>query len=104
GVIATTAGGAQDDERTDYSPLDGRTVTIWPDNDKAGLEHADRVAAKLRSRGCKVEIVDASALGLPEKGDCVDWLRRIQAQRLRILPNFHEYAPDHRHRQALLAG
>jgi len=74
GVLVTTAGGAQDDERTDYRPLARRAVTTWPDNDKAGLAHADRVAIKLRALGCAVETLDARALGLPDKGDCVNWL------------------------------
>lgn len=74
GLLATTAGGARSDERADFSPLKGRAVTIWPDNDKRGTEHAERVAAKLRLLGCNVEVLDVAALGLPEKGDCVNWL------------------------------
>jgi len=75
GMLATTAGGATSDERADFSPLRGRTVTIWPDNDKPGREHAERVAAKLRALGCKVETLDAAALALVKGGDCVDWLK-----------------------------
>lgn len=75
GVLATTAGSAQSDERADFSPLARRTVTIWPDANKPGLEHAERVAAKLRALGCSVERIDAQTLGLPEGGDVVDWLR-----------------------------
>ena len=75
GVLATTAGSASSDERADFAPLAGRTVTIWPDHDRPGIEHAERVAAKLRALNCNVEIIDAAALGLPEKGDCVDWLK-----------------------------
>lgn len=75
GVVATTGGGATSDERADFAPLAGRTVTIWPDHDQPGIEHGERVAAKLRAIGCTVEMIDAAALGLPEKGDCVDWLK-----------------------------
>jgi KaiC/GvpD/RAD55 family RecA-like ATPase len=74
GVLATTAGGATSDERTDFSPLKARTITISPDNDKPGLEHAARVAEKLRAFGCHVETIDAAGLGLSEGGDCVDWI------------------------------
>lgn len=74
GVLATTGGGASSDDKTNFSPLKGRTVTIWPDNDRAGIEHSERVALKLRDIGCDVETIDVRALGLPEKGDCVDWL------------------------------
>jgi hypothetical protein len=75
GILATTAGGATSDERADFVPLAGRAVTIWPDNDKAGIGHADRVAAKLRALGCVVDLIDVRPLGLEDGGDCVDWLR-----------------------------
>lgn len=73
GVLATTAGGASSDERADFSPLAGRAVTIWPDNDAPGVAHGERVAAKLRALECKVEVINVAALGLPEGGDAVDW-------------------------------
>ena len=75
GMLATTAGGATSDERADFGPLAGRAVTIWPDNDKPGMEHAKRVAAKLCLLGCNVETLEVAALGLAEGGDCVDWLK-----------------------------
>jgi hypothetical protein len=74
-VLATTAGGATSDERADFIPLKGRALTIWPDNDEAGIKHAERVAAKVRALDCSVEVVEVAALGLCEGGDCVDWLR-----------------------------
>lgn len=74
GMLVTTAGSASSDERADFTPLAGRTVTLWPDNDAAGIEHMVRVAAKLKALGCAVETLDARVLGLPDKGDCVDWL------------------------------
>ncbi len=84
-VLATTAGGATSHEQADFAPLAGRTVTVWPDNDRpgipgghrGGIDHAERVAARLRALGCAVETIDAAALDLPEGGDCVDWLKAI---------------------------
>lgn len=75
GILATTAGSASSDDCADFSPLAGRAVTLWPDNDTAGIEHMARVVAKLTAIGCMVETLDVKALGLPDKGDCVDWLR-----------------------------
>jgi hypothetical protein len=75
GLLATTAGGATSDEKADFPPMAKRTVTIWPDNDRPGIEHAQRVAVKLQALACNVEMIDARALGLPEGGDCVDWLK-----------------------------
>lgn len=74
GVVATTSGGADSASRADWSILEGRTVTIWPDNDEAGRRYADTVADMLRALGCVVSILDAAALDLPTKGDAVDWL------------------------------
>ncbi len=74
GVLATTAGSASSDDRADFSPLAGSAVTLWPDCDMAGFEHMARVSAKLAALGCAAETLDVKALGLPDKGDCVDWL------------------------------
>jgi hypothetical protein len=74
GLLAVTAGSAQSDDKADFAPLRGRRVILWPDHDKPGAEHADRVAAKLAALGCTVERLDVAALELPDKGDCVDWL------------------------------
>lgn len=75
GIVATTAGSVSSDERADFSPLAGRRVVLWPDNDAAGHEHMDRVAAKLLALGCAIETVKTEHLGLREKGDVVDYLR-----------------------------
>lgn len=77
GILATTSGGASSDDATDWQPLAGRKVLIWPDNDTAGAGYAQRVAVKLLALGGTVSVIDVAALQLPEKGDCVDWLKRF---------------------------
>lgn len=74
GLTATTSGGADSAARADWQPLAGRDVTIWPDNDDAGARYANVVQDKLRALGCTVSMIEHAALGLPKKGDCVDWL------------------------------
>lgn len=74
GLVATTAGGANDDDRRDFEPLRGRHVIVWPDHDDPGRAHAERVAAKLRALGCTVEILEIEPLGLPKGGDVIDYL------------------------------
>lgn len=74
GIAATTSGGAGSADAADWSPLKGREVTIWPDFDAAGEGYAHAVTEKLRALGCAVRIIDAAKLGLPAKGDAVDWL------------------------------
>ncbi len=74
GGLATTSGSADSADAADWTPLAGRTVTIWPDNDEAGQRYAATVAAKLRPLGCTVRMIDVATLNLPTKGDAVDWL------------------------------
>jgi len=63
GVVATTSsGGAGAVGKTDWAPLAGRSVRIWPDADEAGLKYAGEVAKRLEEIGCKVQIIDAMAL------------------------------------------
>lgn len=51
GVVATTAmGGAKAPvQKTDWSPLTGKTVIIWPDHDAPGTQYADTVIAHLQT-------------------------------------------------------
>ena len=74
GLLATTSGAADSAGKADWSILAGRTVTIWPDNDDAGRHYAETVADILVGLGCTVRMIDVAALGLPPKGDAVDWL------------------------------
>jgi AAA domain len=56
----------------DYSEyLRGADVVILPDNDKAGIAHASKVAASLVAVEARVRILDLPGLG--PKGDILDW-------------------------------
>lgn len=75
GIEATSAmqGARAPIEKTDWSPLAGKTVVIWPDNDEPGLEYSKAAAAKLTQLGCRVKVVIPPA-DKPAKwdaGDCV---------------------------------
>ncbi len=74
GLLATTSGGASSAAGADWTPLRGRHVIMWPDADTAGAQYGRDVVAALLPLGCRVEVVDVAALGLPEGGDAVDWL------------------------------
>lgn len=74
GLPARTSGSSSSAETADWTPLEGRTIRLWPDNDKAGAEYADKVAGILRALGGTVERTAVASLNLPDKGDCVDWL------------------------------
>jgi 5S rRNA maturation endonuclease (ribonuclease M5) len=49
GFVATTAmfGANAPIEKTDWSPLQGKELIIWPDNDEAGIDYAERLSKHL---------------------------------------------------------
>lgn len=74
GLVAVTSGSASSAAGADWRPLAGRRVILWPDHDDAGLKYADAVRARLSALGVACECLDFLALGLPAKGDAVDWI------------------------------
>jgi hypothetical protein len=74
GAITTTSGSSMSANGAYWEPLRGRTVVIWPDNDDAGKAYAGEVATILLALGCTVSAIDVEKLGLPPKGDAVEWL------------------------------
>jgi len=74
GLVATTNhGGATKWTDAHSEHLVGRNVVVIPDNDEAGLRHADKVVASLWGKATRIKRVDLP--GLPDKGDVVDFLR-----------------------------
>ena len=74
GLVATTSGAATSAASSDWQPLRGRTVRIWPDNDDPGRGYAGEVASILLDMGCAVSCVDADKLGLGISDDVIEWL------------------------------
>lgn len=50
-VCITSLGGAKAPGKTDWTPLQGRQVTIWPDHDEAGVDFAEKVTALMGAVG-----------------------------------------------------
>ena len=73
GIDATTAmqGAEAPIEKTDWSPLYGKAVVIWPDNDPPGFDYAQRVGAHLAAVGCHVSVVSVPD-GKPKGWDAAD--------------------------------
>ena len=73
GIVATTAMGcaATAIDKTDWTPLAGKTVAIWPDHDEAGARYAAAVIQKLASIGATVRRVDVPQ-DKPAKWDAAD--------------------------------
>lgn len=77
GLAATTsAQGANNAKRTDWSPLIGKMVIILPDNDKAGRNHAQAIVEILLKQDPNA-IVKIANLPNAEKGyDIVKFIER----------------------------
>ena len=73
GIVATTAmgGAAAAIDKTDWAPLAGKTVAVWPDHDEAGARYADAVIPKLIHTGAKVRRVSVPE-DKPKKWDAAD--------------------------------
>lgn len=73
GITATSAmqGAKAPIDKTDWSPLSGKTVIIWPDNDEPGRQYAANVGGRLTALGCAVRLVTIPD-SAPAKWDAVD--------------------------------
>jgi KaiC/GvpD/RAD55 family RecA-like ATPase len=85
GHVATTSpGGANNAKHADWTPLAGKTVYLWPDDDpphpetgkRTGVEHMREVAQLLEQLDPAPDVfwIDPDVIGLPEKGDAVDFI------------------------------
>ncbi|MEK1898351.1 MAG: hypothetical protein AAAB19_02225, partial [Rhizobium sp.] len=62
-AVVSWAGGTQGVKHTDWSPLSGRDVLIWPDFDAPGMAAANEIAAQLASLGSRVRLVGFADIG-----------------------------------------
>ena len=58
----------------DFSPLEGKDVILWPDNDKAGRDLAALVERLAKDAGAKSTLMLRAPFGKPEKWDAADAL------------------------------
>lgn len=70
-ICTTMLNGAQSPHKSDWRPLAGRTVWLWPDNDEAGRECMAKVATLARDAGAlSVAVFNLSAFACaPGGGD-----------------------------------
>ncbi len=73
-AVVTWSGGCGAVNKSDWSVLTSREVTIWPDNDKAGINAAAKISDILKEQGNEtVKILDLPST-LPQKWDLADKL------------------------------
>lgn len=71
-VVVTSSGGAKAAHKTNWTPLAGREVVMWPDADEAGARYGQDVAALLLSVGAASARVVALPPTFPAKWDLAD--------------------------------
>jgi P4 family phage/plasmid primase-like protien len=72
--VVCAACGASAAAKTDWQPIAGRDVWIFPDNNEPGEKFAQAVKTILRKLNPATTIRLARLPGLPEGGDIVDWI------------------------------
>jgi putative DNA primase/helicase len=98
-LVISWANGTNAIGKTDWQPLAGRSVTLWPDADAPGRKAMARLAALLREQGCCVQLVDPPA-DLPQGWDLADadWRPAEAAEHLQQwlqpLPAAHGVSDD----------
>ncbi len=70
-VLVTWAGGALAIHKTDWSPLAGKSIVVWPDNDEPGKACAYKIKKLLEAQSCKVDVLQIPA-GKPIGWDIAD--------------------------------
>jgi len=76
--VVAASHGSNAADKTDWSPLAGRDVVIWPDHDDNGQKYAAEVAGILAGQGCDARIMQIPD-GLSEKDDAADWIDQRDA-------------------------
>ena len=57
-VVVSWSNGANADALINWTPLQGRRVTLWPDNDQDGRAAMARVAQRLQTLGCTIKAIN----------------------------------------------
>lgn len=70
-AVTTWAGGANASKATDFEPLRGRAVTIWPDADEPGRRAAAELVVRLRPIAASIQVLIIPAEHT-EGWDCAD--------------------------------
>jgi putative DNA primase/helicase len=84
-VVISWPNGTNATAKADWSPLAGRSVTLWPDADAPGRKAMQRLAPLLAEQVCLVQLVEPPAT-VPEGWDLADadWTPAEAAERLQV--------------------
>ena len=71
-VATTPMHGAKSPHKTDWTPMVGEPVIIWPDNDMAGADFAQQVATLARQAGASSVAIVNVPKNWPQGWDLAD--------------------------------
>jgi putative DNA primase/helicase len=74
-VVVTSPNGSKSADKADWSPLRGRRVVIWPDNDAAGLVYATTVAKLVMKARAESVAISSPPQGVSAGWDAADALK-----------------------------
>jgi hypothetical protein len=76
----TSAGGAKNAKNTDWTPLAGKAVVLWPDNDPEGKRYMLDVQQILETLqpAPRISVLDPASLDLAEKEDVADFVGQLE--------------------------
>jgi len=79
-VSTTSSSGAKNAKSTDWTPLAGKGVTLWPDNDTEGRRYMAEVEQILENLqpAPRVSILDPVSLDLGDREDVVDFIEQLK--------------------------
>jgi DNA primase len=87
-IFTTSAHGANAAHGTDWSPLHGRKVYIWPDHDPNGHKYAETVAKLAKQAGAKyVAILNPAVIAgqePPPKWDVADAVQECRGDEAKL--------------------
>ena len=102
GDVCTWHGGVNSWEKADWSPIYGREVWIWPDNDEAGFKCANRIKqTMLKKNKCKVKVIDVPK-DFQEKDDLWDAYQRGDFKSSEDIRDLHKQAAKKRSQKVWL--
>jgi hypothetical protein len=78
-TVTTSMAGAKNAKHSDWRPVAGKAVTLWPDNDTDGKRYMADVQEILQglSPAPRVSYLDPSVLDLAEKEDAADFVGQL---------------------------
>ena len=71
-VVVTSPNGAKGATNADWSPLQGRDVTIWPDADEPGRSYAEIVTRKAIAAGALSVVIISPPADVPDGWDAAE--------------------------------